>query len=158
MATKYNVQLANAAKKMLDKQEFKYEFNESTGVISFGCGLGKDCKIQSVRLSVWIGDTAITSYGLPLLKADATTVDAVVEYITRANYGLRAGNFEFDYDDGEVRFKHHSRLENRIPSEDELDTLVFMPIYMWKRYGNGFMNVMFGGASPKSAIAEAEAD
>jgi hypothetical protein len=30
---------------------------------------------------------------------------AVSEFLTRANYGLADGNFELDYDDGEVRFK-----------------------------------------------------
>jgi hypothetical protein len=30
---------------------------------------------------------------------------AVAEFLTRANYGMRIGNFELDYSDGEVRYK-----------------------------------------------------
>lgn len=30
---------------------------------------------------------------------------AAAEYLTRVNYGLSAGNFEMDFDDGEVRFR-----------------------------------------------------
>ena len=30
---------------------------------------------------------------------------AAMEFLTRANFGLRIGHFEFDLDDGEVRYK-----------------------------------------------------
>src|SRR3954467_14939357 len=39
------------------------------------------------------------------VRAPAQMRLAVAEYITRANYGLRIGNFEMDFDDGEVRYK-----------------------------------------------------
>jgi hypothetical protein len=42
----------------------------------------------------------------------------VSEFLTRANYGLAAGNFELDFDDGEVRYKSVLHLQG-----DELDGL-----------------------------------
>jgi len=38
-------------------------------------------------------------------RVPATRRREAMEFITRANYGLLVGNFEFDLDDGEVRFK-----------------------------------------------------
>ncbi len=35
-----------------------------------------------------------------------TLIPAVGEFITRANYGLPLGNFEFDWNDGELNFKN----------------------------------------------------
>jgi hypothetical protein len=43
----------------------------------------------------------------------------VSEFLTRANYGLADGNFELDFDDGEVRFKTVLHVEG-----DELDDLL----------------------------------
>lgn len=37
---------------------------------------------------------------------------SAAEYIARANYGLRIGNFELDFNDGEVRFKTSIDVEN----------------------------------------------
>jgi Zn ribbon nucleic-acid-binding protein len=42
----------------------------------------------------------------------------VSKFLTRANYGLAAGNFELDFDDGEVRYKTVLQLQG-----DELDGL-----------------------------------
>ena len=44
-------------------------------------------------------------YVIAPVKAPEEVRAAVAEYITRANYGLRIGNFEMDYTDGEVRYK-----------------------------------------------------
>ena len=157
MATvKYSVQLADATKKTLDKREVAYEFIQDQGVFKFSIRLQKAQKLQSVQMYVRILETALTAHAVLRISADESNIDSVVEYITRANYGLTAGCFEVDYNDGEVRYKNHNRFENRIPSDDELHRIVLLPVIMWERYGNGLLKVMFGGASPKSAIEEAE--
>jgi hypothetical protein len=47
----------------------------------------------------------------------------VSEFLTRANYGLAAGNFELDFDDGEVRYKSVLHLQG-----DDLDGLTLKRI------------------------------
>ncbi len=155
----YSVDLANATRRMLDDVEMKYEFEQDRGLFIFSMGLGEDQKLQKIRIIIRIHDNAITSYAQVNMKADSDSISAVVEYITRANFGLRLGNFEVDYDDGEVRYKCHNRFEDRIPSEDELKSIaIACPLQMWMRYGNGFLKVLFGGVNPKDAIAEAEGE
>jgi hypothetical protein len=44
---------------------------------------------------------------------------AVAEFLTRANYGLADGNFELDFEDGEVRYKTVLHVQG-----DELDSLL----------------------------------
>jgi hypothetical protein len=44
-------------------------------------------------------------YILTPVKVSQELRQTVAEYITRVNYGLRIGNFEMDYEDGEVRYK-----------------------------------------------------
>src|SRR3569832_1222181 len=44
-------------------------------------------------------------YSLCPLSVAGKKLDAMAEFLTRANYGLVVGNFEMDYDDGEIRYK-----------------------------------------------------
>jgi hypothetical protein len=50
----------------------------------------------------------------------------VSDFLTRANYGLADGNFELDFDDGEVRFKTVLHVEG-----DELDRLLVRRAVRW---------------------------
>jgi hypothetical protein len=44
-------------------------------------------------------------YAVAATRAPEAARLRVAEFITRANYGLRIGNFELDFGDGEVRYK-----------------------------------------------------
>lgn len=50
-------------------------------------------------------------YSLVPWTAAADKLAAFAEAITRINYGLPVGNFELDYDDGEIRFKTAINLD-----------------------------------------------
>lgn len=42
---------------------------------------------------------------------DSLMLQKMSEYICRANYGLNCGNFELDYNDGEIRYKCYVSCE-----------------------------------------------
>ena len=52
-------------------------------------------------------------YAVAPIKTPDEVRPAVSEYVTRANYGLRIGNFELDYGDGEVRYKSSLNFEGQ---------------------------------------------
>jgi hypothetical protein len=81
---------------------------------------------------------------------------AVAEYITRANYGLRIGNFEMDYSDGEVRFKSSLNFEGENLTFGMLRNALYPAVHSLDRYLPGLMRVSFGGATPLEAIEEIE--
>ena len=81
---------------------------------------------------------------------------AVMEYITRANYGLRIGAFEFDYSDGEVRFRSAVDFEGGDLTDNLIRNTIAPAIHTVERYMGGLMQVMFGGASPREAIEAIE--
>lgn len=81
---------------------------------------------------------------------------AVAEFITRANYGLIIGNFELDYDDGEVRYKTSLDAENAPLSHELLQPLVYANVWTMDRYLPGLMAVIYGSSSPKDGVALAE--
>lgn len=80
----------------------------------------------------------------------------VAEFITRANYGLRNGNFEMDFGDGEVRYKTFIDVEGGEFSPKMAQNMFTSNFSTMDRYYPGLMKVVFGGATPRTAIAEIE--
>ncbi|MCS6820133.1 MAG: YbjN domain-containing protein, partial [Chitinophagales bacterium] len=82
---------------------------------------------------------------------------AVAEYITRANYGLLLGNFEMDFNDGEVRFKNSYALDDTFPhSEEVLRRNFVVNVEMMDKYLPGMMAVVYGNAIPEEMILKTE--
>lgn len=80
----------------------------------------------------------------------------VMEFLTRANYGLLLGNFEIDLSDGEVRFKYSIDAENAEFSHDQYLNLLYTSVALMDRYFPGLQRVIQGTADPAAAIAEIE--
>lgn len=81
---------------------------------------------------------------------------AVVEYITRANYGLFVGNFEMDLSDGEVRFKTSVDVSGTAMEPALFKTNVVQNVLLMDRYLGGLQAVSEGKLSPAKAIEQVE--
>lgn len=78
---------------------------------------------------------------------------AVAEFLNRANYGLVIGNFEMDYNDGEVRFKTYFDAQGFDITRKAVEVHVFANLSTFDRYNAGIMAVAFGDVDPATAIA-----
>ena len=154
MAKNYSPALYKCVKDYLDKNDWHYTFDDQKGL--FRCGVNLKGKLSECRLFIDIKDKVILNYATIDMRADTDVRMAVAEFITRANYGLTFGNFEMDFDDGEVRYKMTVDCENQTPGYDILDRMVVMPALMFQRYGNGLLSVMFGFQSPEEAVKASE--
>jgi hypothetical protein len=83
---------------------------------------------------------------------------AVAEFVTRANYGMRIGNYELDYSDGEVRYKSSINFEDEVLTEEAIRNAIYPAVQTADRYLPGLLRVSFGGATPLEAIEEIEDD
>ena len=81
----------------------------------------------------------------------------IAEFITRANYGLRIGNFEMDYSDGEVRYKTSLDYEGETLTHGYLKNMIYPAIRTMDQYYPGIMAVLYGGKSVVDAIEAVEA-
>ena len=81
---------------------------------------------------------------------------AVAELITRANYGMRVGNFELDYEDGEVRFKTSIDVENVELTHALVSNHVYANVWTMDRYLPALFAVIYGSASPLDAANQIE--
>ena len=95
-------------------------------------------------------------YAVAPVKVPENQRIAVAEFLTRANYGMRIGNFELDFSDGEVRYKSALDFEGETLSDNLLKNSIYPAVQVADRYMPGLMAVAFGGKQPSEAIAAIE--
>jgi hypothetical protein len=95
-------------------------------------------------------------YVIAPVKAPEPDRPAVAEYLTRANYGLRIGNFEMDYNDGEVRYKSSLDFEAAELNGALIKNTIYPAVHTMDHYLPGLLSVMYGHQAPAEAIEEIE--
>jgi hypothetical protein len=76
----------------------------------------------------------------------------VSELITRLNYGKFLGNFEMDYEDGEIRYKTSMYYKDVTPTTDLIKYFITINIGTMDTALPGLTGVVFGGMSPLAAL------
>jgi hypothetical protein len=80
----------------------------------------------------------------------------IAEFLTRANSGLILGNFELDFDDGEIRYKTSIDVTNDFLNQALIKQLVYTNVSMMDEYLPGIQAVIAGEATPIEAIRRVE--
>jgi len=155
--TKYSKEIAEQVRTYLEKEGLKYSFDDEKGIFKFSAKI-KDRNMSYVDMFVLIGEDDLRVISRPPIKANDKKMLLVAEYFTRANYGLKYGNFQMDMSDGEVLFKTYLYCGTESPIHDIIDTIIEMPHFMWSEYGDGFLRVLFGNELPKDVIESIEKD
>ena len=140
-------------KSYLDYAEYYYEENEY-GDIVFEYEI--EGGIESLYYEIVCFTNGYTTYAYPLLYADETNIAAVGEFCHRANFGMRNGNFELDYNDGEIRYKSYVDCTDYYPGDNVIERSIAVPAAMFEEYGDGLLAVMDGSMTAGEAIAEIE--
>ncbi|MGI6604734.1 MAG: YbjN domain-containing protein [Firmicutes bacterium] len=95
-------------------------------------------------------------YSVCPVKVPESKRSAVAEYITRANYGMVIGNFELDFNDGEVRYKTSIDVEGDALSPALVKNMVYINLSTLDRYLPGIMGIIYAGLTPLQAISQVE--
>ncbi|WP_017303712.1 YbjN domain-containing protein [Spirulina subsalsa] len=91
-------------------------------------------------------------------KVSVDRFEGVQEFLTRANFGLKFGNFEFDYRDGEVRFKTSVQFAGEVDPAAMIEECLSINVITFERYLGGLLQVMFTDISAEEAIAKIESE
>ena len=78
----------------------------------------------------------------------------MAEYLTRANFGLNIGNFEMDFDDGEVRYKTSIDYTYQSLTSELIDPLIKANFVAMNDYLLGIESVIAGDTTAQEAIEE----
>lgn len=113
-------------------------------------------KLNSCHVLVVAEEKCIQAFAVCPLQAQKDTFANVSEYITRANYGLKMGNFELDYRDGEIRYRSFLSCREGIPSLKDIEYCVDVTFLMMNRYGDGLAKNIMGFGDPARDVEAAE--
>lgn len=153
----YSDDLVNAVKKFLEEDDWNYTFDEDMGVFDFGLRIKS--KIQKIRYLIDTQEDAIILYGMCPISADcedSEMMSRMAEFFCRVNYGLKNGCFEFDFKDGEIRFKSYIDCDEYIPSTKVIGNSIYCISRLFKRYASGITDIIFAGRSAEEAVEECE--
>lgn len=89
-------------------------------------------------------------------KSSAEKLESIQEFLTRANFGLKFGNFELDLADGEIRFKTSVQFAGEVTPDEMIEECLSLNIATFDRYLPGILQVIFTDILPKTAIDNIE--
>ena len=148
----------DVVKKFLDENDWHYDMHDHGHVTTFTGGVGGFKGLyNSFRFILFVGEDEVQNYAMfPASAKDK--LSEMAEFITRANYGLKYGDFEMDWNDGEVRFHLTFPMSTVRADEMILPTLLMAPPRMLDQYSKGFTEVLMGLKTPADAIKDCEGD
>ena len=95
-------------------------------------------------------------YSVCSVNAPENKLAHVAEFISRANYGMAVGNFELDFNDGEIRYKTSIDIDGNQLNFDFIRTLVYTNVMMMNQYLPGILWVIQGEMEAEEAILRIE--
>lgn len=138
----------------MEEEEWKYEIVEGETVLRFnfkGSAGRLLCYADVEEEKDWL---IFYSY-LPV-NAPAEKMPVMAEFITRANRGMRIGNFELDFEDGEIRYKTSIDIEGGELTNKMIDNLLRANLSTMNRYFPGMMELIYSDKPPKDLIQKIE--
>jgi hypothetical protein len=152
--------LAAAAKHLSDART-TFVCHPQKGVIRMPCsvqGMTLQLRIKAVEESKSL--YVFGSYPKNAGKVQKELIsDELIEYITRVNWGLPFGYFDFDIDEGELKYVTWSNTDHLsldFIQKKFVRTLIIACITTFVKYFPGLEDVISGVKSAKEAIAAAE--
>lgn len=148
------IEIAGVIKHCLDGFGEDYRYDEEA--VRFEVDIELESRLNGTRLFIVPQDDGFLVYASIHLEAKPETLFAVMEYITRVNHGLPGGNFELDMDNGLINFKMYVNSNDAPPSERDVITGMTVPVAVLNRYGDGLIDVVENGKTPREAVNQAE--
>lgn len=150
----YSTEIKEAIEQYLKNDEWNYTFDEERELIR--CGINLRNRLKECRIIADIDETKYLTLALINLNCDEEHRDELAKLLTLINYGLIIGNFEMDYDDGEIRYKVATNCKDCIPSQAVIEDSMMIPAVMFEQFGDAILDVMFGVKSAEEAYKSTE--
>ncbi len=153
----FSKDIANIVNVYLKEDGWDFSFNEQHGMFRFGLRLGS--VIKTINYCIDIKEDSYIVYAVSPIGLDCKDeklMSSMAEFICRANYGLKNGNFELDMSDGEIRYKSYVDCAGIMPTSEIVKDSIICPASMFECYGTGIVDVMLRKLTPTEAIVKCE--
>jgi len=159
MSEQYSRELAGAVKEFLDGDDWHYDFIEDKGLFQFITVLHG--RVKTVRCYIDVREDFLLTYFVLPVGPDVNDADMMQEmaaFLCMANYGMKYGNFEIDWKDGEIRYKSFLDCEDMTPSMTQIRNSLYIGLSTLKKYLPGMIDIIFNQTDAKTAIAGCDDD
>lgn len=152
--------MLNAVRQYLDSDGWTYSERERNGIFTLSATVSLPRGEFRTCFDVNDEDERFAVFVYAPVKVPEQHRSAVAEFLTRVNYRLFLGKFEFDLDDGEVRMVSTVFMGGSILSQAMIEQMENTAHMSMNQYWPGMMVVAYGGQSAAEALAvvDAEAD
>lgn len=145
-----------ACARFMRANEVKFSYNHSQG----GCTIDSGFVLAGHQVQMKIFAAEILKVRLFVFKkSPEISRYELAEAASRANFGLKVGHFDFDYNDGELCFEVIVPMEKITPEECEkcyFPSLFGIALGTTKKYVPALLEVHNGGKSAREAIGGVE--
>jgi hypothetical protein len=138
----------------MEDEDWKYEILEGETIIRFhfkGRAGRLLCYGEVDEEKCWL-----RFYSYMPVNAPPDKMTQAAEFVARANRGMPIGNFELDFDDGEVRYKTAIDVEGGDLSPKMIDNMLRANLTTTDRYFNGLMELIYSDRSAADIIKKIE--
>ena len=142
-------ELMEAVKAYYDSQGWHYRYKTEKDTIEMIIGVNA---MSSCRVVTKVKNDRFSTYCIFPPRVPEEKRAAVGEYLHRANDGLDIGNFEMNYENGEIRYKANIFCGDQIPDMEIIERLVDVGMDMFDRLSSGILKVMYADKNPKEAL------
>lgn len=157
---KYSPEIAEAIKTHIRENDLHMvSFDEELGSFSFNMHL--NAQLSSINTIIRIGEEDFSTLAVCPVRPDINDkalMANMAEFVCRANFGLKNGCFEFDFSDGELRYRCYLPCGGSVPAQDLIRKVVATPALMLRRYSAGIIGVLYHGMDPADMVKACEDD
>ena len=141
----YSEEIAVGIKNVLKEDDIDYYFDDAAGFFSFYLDIdGKG--IDRLHYLITVDEEAFLLYAISPLNADCENrrmMNALSEFINRANYRFHEGNFQLNFKTGELRIKIFHNCEGKAPSKAVVKDGILTAAAAFENYGNGLLGIIY---------------
>lgn len=135
----------------LDKQQWNYQFlGENKNIVTFGVG-SSNGKFHCI-LDVDEEEHKLIFFSIHPINVSKAIRPVLAEFIIRLNYVLFFGNYEMNYDNGEIRFKTSFIYEDANLTEKVLDHIIKGNILTMHKHFKLYSSIIDGEISMGEGI------
>ena len=141
----------------LDDREIKYKTHPEDKRVTFSIKCAN--AVYNCLLEITHNDSLLQIHvRYPLFVSNEKYRVSTSELLSRANYGLSVGKFEFDFRDGEVRFHVSQAIGDFTLEKETISRLFSSALNRADQYFPALVQHLHAGVTPEDAVFTAELD
>jgi hypothetical protein len=129
---------------------------EAEDYCAYRVQFGNDVPVVGCLIEVFVDQEQLVTYLLYSPNAPGPRLAAVAEFVNRANYGMKIGNFEIDLDNGSVRYKSSMCFAGAELTKVLVYDTIMVALASAQPYSAAYLSVIQNDRAPQDAIADVE--